>query len=30
MTELLCDTTRVVTRFVALLPRGCNKISQES
>lgn len=30
MTELLCDTTPAVTyRFVALLPRGCNKISLE-
>ena len=29
-TELLCDTTSDVTyRFVALLPRGCNKISLE-
>ena len=30
VTEVLCDTTPVVTyRFVALLPRGCNKISLE-
>ena len=32
VTELLCDTTPVVLtayRFVALLPRGCNKISLE-
>ena len=30
VTELLCDTTPVVTyRFVALLPRGCNRISLE-